>query len=52
MAIATMRARFGYVADVTAGTGASLDVRFEGNTVADSPGLAFSPETSSRGNLA
>jgi hypothetical protein len=52
MAIETARARFGYVAEVAAGTGSSLEVRFLGRTVADSRGLAFSPETNSRGDLA
>lgn len=52
MAIETTRARFGYMAEVAAGTGTSLEVRFLGKTVADSRGLAFSPETNSRGDLA
>ncbi|MDQ7813543.1 MAG: hypothetical protein RDU12_12625, partial [Brevundimonas sp.] len=52
MAIETTRARFGYVADVSAGTGNALEVRFLGRTVADPGGLAFSPETNSRGDLA
>ena len=52
MAIETTRARFGYVADVSAGTGNALQVRFLGRTVADPGGLAFSPETNARGDLA
>ena len=52
MAIETTRARFGYVAEVAAGTGNALAVRFLGKTVADPSGLAFSPETNARGDLA
>lgn len=52
MAIETTRARFGYEAGVAVGSGKSLEVRFLGKTVADSRGLAFSPETNARGDLA
>lgn len=52
MAIETTRARSGYSADVTTDGDSALAVRFTGRTVATPSGLAFSPETNSRGDLA
>ena len=46
MSIETTRARFGYLAELVAGTGGSLDVRFLGKTVPVPHGLAFSPDES------